>query len=79
MYQNGTRDYDASGRRRPIPVKGSEFRPGGGYDYSGDRLPAGTDVFASDKGFVITKAGTLSSDPITMATQIPGVFATGMW
>jgi NADH-quinone oxidoreductase subunit F len=70
-------DYDVSGRRRPIPVKGSEFVlevdtiiPEIGYQPELTCLP-------SDKGFVITPAGTLSSDPITMATQIPGVFATG--
>jgi len=70
-------DYDVSGRRRPIPVKGSEFIlevdtiiPEIGYKPELTCLP-------SDKGFVITPAGTLSSDPITMATQIPGVFATG--
>ena len=70
-------DYDVSGRRRPIPVKGSEFVlevdtiiPEIGYQPELTCLP-------NDKGFVITKAGTLSNDPITMATQIPGVFATG--
>jgi NADH-quinone oxidoreductase subunit F len=70
-------DYDVSGRRRPIPVKGSEFVlevdtiiPEIGYKPELTCLP-------SDKGFVITPAGTLSNDPITMATQIPGVFATG--
>jgi NADPH-dependent glutamate synthase beta subunit-like oxidoreductase len=69
--------YDVSGRRRPIPVKGSEFVlevdtiiPEIGYKPELTCLP-------SDKGFVITPAGTLSSDPITMATQIPRVFATG--
>ena len=31
----------------------------------------------SNDGFKITKAGTLSVDPITMATHLPGVFAGG--
>ena len=70
-------DFDAGGRRRPVPVKGSEFVldvdwiiPAIGYvpDLSG--LPQGD-------GFTATKAGTLSVDPLTLATHLPGVFAGG--
>jgi len=70
-------DFDAGGRRRPVPVKGSEFVlgvdwviPAIGYvpDLSG--LPQGD-------GFTATKAGTLSVDPLTLATHFPGVFAGG--
>jgi NADPH-dependent glutamate synthase beta subunit-like oxidoreductase len=70
-------DYDESGRRRPIPVKGSEFVmevdtiiPEVGYK------PELT-CFREEEGFKITRAGTLSPDPITLATHIPGVFAGG--
>jgi len=70
-------DFDASGRRRPIPVKGSEFLmevdwviPAIGYVPDLSCLP-------QDDGFKTTKAGTLSADPITMATHLPGIFAGG--
>jgi NADPH-dependent glutamate synthase beta subunit-like oxidoreductase len=70
-------DFDASGRRRPIPVKGSEFIlemdtviPAIGYIPDLSCLP-------QNDGFKTTKAGTLAVDPITMATHLPGVFAGG--
>ncbi len=70
-------EYDESNRRRPVPVKGSEFIidvdtviPAIGYapDLSG--LP-------QNDGFVVNRNGTLSVDPVTLATHIPGVFAGG--
>jgi NADPH-dependent glutamate synthase beta subunit-like oxidoreductase len=70
-------DYDASGRRRPVPVKGSEFLlevdsviPAIGYVPDLSCLP-------QNDGFKTTKAGNLSVDPITLATHLPGVFAGG--
>ena len=70
-------DYDESGRRRPVPVKGSEFImeldtiiPEVGYKPE-------LACFKEEEGFKITKSGTLASDPITLATHIPGVFAGG--
>ena len=70
-------DYDESGRRRPVPIKGSEFIlnvdtiiPEVGYKPELTCFPKGS-------GFTFTKWGTLSADPITLATHIPGVFAGG--
>jgi NADPH-dependent glutamate synthase beta subunit-like oxidoreductase len=70
-------DYDESGRRRPIPVKGSEFVldvdtiiPEVGYAPELSCLP-------SQNGFKIRRNGTLEVDPLTLATHIPGVFAGG--
>ena len=70
-------DYDESGRRRPIPVKGSEFTmevdtiiPEVGYKPE-------LACFKEEEGFKITKAGTLAADAISLATHIPGVFAGG--
>ncbi len=70
-------DYDESGRRRPIPVKGSEFImevdtiiPEVGYKPE-------LICFKEEEGFKITRAGTLAPDPVTLATHIPGVFAGG--
>jgi NADPH-dependent glutamate synthase beta subunit-like oxidoreductase len=69
--------FDASGRRRPVPVKGSEFVldvdmaiPAIGYMPDLSCLPR-------NDGFKTTKAGTLSVDAITLATHLPGVFAGG--
>lgn len=70
-------DFDASGRRRPVPVKGSDFVmevngviPAIGYIPDLSCLP-------QNDGFKTTKAGTLSVDPMTLATHLPGVFAGG--
>jgi NADH-quinone oxidoreductase subunit F len=70
-------DFDASGRRRPVPVKGSEFLldadtviPAIGYLPDLSCLP-------QNDGFKPTRWGTLSVDPVTLATHIPGVFAGG--
>lgn len=70
-------DFDASGRRRPVPVKGSEFVmevnaviPAIGYVPDLSCLP-------QNDGFKTTKAGTLATDPVTLGTHLPGVFAGG--
>jgi heterodisulfide reductase subunit A-like polyferredoxin len=68
---------DASGRRRPIPIPGSEFV-----------LPADTLIAAvaqapeisfldESHGLAITRQGTFEVDPHTLATNRPGVFAGG--
>lgn len=68
---------DASGRRRPIPIAGSEFD-----------IPVQTVVVAigqgpnpllttSTKGLALTKKGNIVADEKTMATSIPGVYAGG--
>jgi NADH-quinone oxidoreductase subunit F len=69
--------FDASGRRRPVPVKGSEFVlevdmviPAIGYMPDLSCLP-------QNDGFKTTKAGTLFVDPITLSTHLSGVFAGG--
>jgi glutamate synthase (NADPH) small chain len=68
---------DASGRRRPVPVEGSEFT-----------LPVDRVVVAignksnpliqkTTPGLETTKRGTIKVDDGTMATSRPGVFAGG--
>jgi heterodisulfide reductase subunit A-like polyferredoxin len=68
---------DASGRRRPIPIKGSDFV-----------IPADTMIAAvaqapeisfleETHGLEITPKGTFAVDPRTLATNRPGVFAGG--
>jgi heterodisulfide reductase subunit A-like polyferredoxin len=68
---------DASGRRRPVPVQGSEFQiPVDGVvtaisqqpDLTGFQVPEGTRV---------SRYGTFTVDPLTLATDAPGIFAGG--
>lgn len=66
---------DASGRRRPIPVKGSEFT----IDVDNVIIAIGQAVNKEGlpKEFTYTNRGTLSVDPVTLETGIAGVFAGG--
>lgn len=68
---------DASGRRSPVPIKGSEFE-----------IPVDTVVVAigqgpnplvttSTPGLALNKRGNIVADPETLATSKPGVFAGG--
>jgi NADPH-dependent glutamate synthase beta subunit-like oxidoreductase len=68
---------DESGRRRPIPIPGSEFV-----------IPADTMIAAVAQapeisfldeahGLEISPQGTFAVDPLTLATNRPGVFAGG--
>ena len=67
---------DSSGRRRPIPIEGSEF------DLDVDTLiPAigqTPDIsFLEDSGINLTKRGTIEVDLLTLETSRKGVFAGG--
>ncbi len=69
---------DASGRRRPSPIKGSEFT----IDVDMVILAIGqaadiTFLNESKEKFRITRWGTFEVDPDTLQTTIPGVFAGG--
>lgn len=68
---------DESGRRRPVPIAGSEFTievdavvPAIGQSIDLSFLP-------QEKGWQITRRGTLEVDPVSLATNVPGVFAGG--
>jgi heterodisulfide reductase subunit A-like polyferredoxin len=67
---------DSSGRRRPVPVAGSEFQ------IVADMLiPAVSQ--ASDRklaellGLRLSDAGTIAADELTMATSVAGIFSGG--
>lgn len=68
---------DASGRRRPIPVPGSEFR----LDVDTVIIAIGNQpnplIPQSMPDLKTTKHGTLVVDPETMMTSVPGIFAGG--
>jgi heterodisulfide reductase subunit A-like polyferredoxin len=68
---------DASGRRRPIPIEGSEF------DISCDAMVAAIaqapeiSFLDPDHGLEITRWGTFKVNPDTLETNRPGIFAGG--
>jgi len=66
---------DESGRRRPVPVKGSEFVveidtviPAVGQALDKNLLP---------KNMKLSLYGTVAVDPTTLQTNLPGIFAGG--
>jgi NADH-quinone oxidoreductase subunit F len=74
--KNELGEIDASGRRRPIPIQGSEVG-----------MPLDTLIVAIGErpdtdnldtlGIDRTKSGTIQADPKTFRTNLPGVFAGG--
>jgi formate dehydrogenase major subunit len=74
---------DASGRRRPVPVEGSDFDLE--IDYIFAAIGQKTDVnfiddinkFAVDGQLVINKWGDIDANKETLQTGIPSVFAAG--
>lgn len=68
---------DASGRRRPIPIEGSEFEIPA--DIVIPAIGQRTDVTSlpKDHGLERTKLDTIVVDPDTLQTTIEGVFAGG--
>ncbi len=72
----GMGEPDASGRRRPVPVEGSEF-----VIPCDTVIPAiGQQVDTSclgSEGPGVSRWGTIQADPDTLATDMPGVFSGG--
>ncbi len=68
---------DASGRRRPVAVPGSEFQ----FPVDNVVVAIGQGpnpiLLKSTKGLNLNKHGYIQADPETMATNIPGVYAGG--
>ena len=68
---------DKSGRRRPVPVEGSDF------DLAADTLipaigqKADLSFLPQNSGIEITRRETVKVDPKTMMTSRPGIFAAG--
>ncbi len=74
---------DASGRRRPVPVDGSEFDIN--VDYILAAIGQKTEVnflgdmnaHTTEGSLKVTKWGDIDADPATLQTGIPSVFAAG--
>ncbi len=66
---------DASGRRRPVPVKGSEFSLD--VDNVIIAVGQGVDKAGTPEKLNYTDRETLAADPVTLETNLHGVFAGG--
>ncbi len=69
-------EHDASGRRRPVPIEGSEHALQ--FDEAIIATGQTPDLgFCEGTDIELNKWGLLKVDPITLATNKPGVFAGG--
>ncbi|MFC2134584.1 NADH-ubiquinone oxidoreductase-F iron-sulfur binding region domain-containing protein, partial [Bacteroidota bacterium] len=79
LVRNELGETDSSGRRKPVPVEGTE------YTIELDTLivaigeDSGIDCIspAQSSGIETTKYGTVNADPVTLQTNRKGVFAAG--
>ena len=68
---------DESGRRRPIPIEGSEFTIKADVIVVAIGQRADLSFLSEGHGVDISRRNTIEADPITAATNIPGIFAGG--
>jgi formate dehydrogenase beta subunit len=68
---------DWSGRRRPVPIEGSEFELAADTLIPAIGQTSNLDFISPDDGIEITRRGTIRIDKRTMMTTRPGVFAAG--
>jgi NADPH-dependent glutamate synthase beta subunit-like oxidoreductase len=68
---------DASGRRRPIPIKGTEFIITADTIISAISQRPDLSFLSEEHGFTITRWNTFEVDPETLQTNKKGVFAGG--
>ena len=71
---------DSSGRRRPIPIEGSEFDMEVDWVFEAIGQKPDLDLFATSelgKKLEFTPWKTIKADPDTMATNLEGIFAGG--
>lgn len=68
---------DDSGRRRPVPIEGSEFEEP--IDVAVIAIGAGANplISSTTPGLEINRKGYIVADPETGATSLPGVYAGG--
>lgn len=70
-------EYDKSGRRRPVPLEGSEFTLEVDTVIPAIGQAPDLAVLEGDGGLEVTPRGTLAVDMVTLATSREGVFAGG--
>jgi NADPH-dependent glutamate synthase beta subunit-like oxidoreductase len=70
-------DPDTSGRRRPIPILGSEYGIEADLVIPAIGQTTHTGPLEKFQGLWFTRGGTIKVDPLSFATDRPGVFAGG--
>jgi NADPH-dependent glutamate synthase beta subunit-like oxidoreductase len=70
-------DVDASGRRRPVPMPGSEFRVDVDTLILAISQEPDISLLTNGNGLNVSKWNTIEVDPETLLTNIEGVFAGG--
>jgi formate dehydrogenase beta subunit len=68
---------DASGRRRPVPIEGSEFVIEAENLIAAIGQRPDVKFIPEDGGFDITRWNTFAVDQETFQTNVPGVFSAG--
>jgi heterodisulfide reductase subunit A-like polyferredoxin len=68
---------DSSGRRRPVPVPGSEFIVETEWVLPAIGQTPESAFLTDASGLELSRWGTIETDPVTFATGIDGVFAGG--
>ncbi len=68
---------DSSGRRRPIPIEGSEFTIDLDMVIMAIGQAADVSFLSEEEKFELTRWGTFKVDSDTLQTNVPGVFAGG--
>jgi len=68
---------DASGRRRPVPIEGSEYTIDAETIVPALSQAADLEFLGEDHGFDINRWNTFDIDEETGSTNVPGVFAGG--
>lgn len=68
-------ELDETGRKRPVPIEGSEFQ----IELDAVILAIGEtpDLSFLPKGIEVTENDTIAVDPFTLETSLPGIFAGG--
>lgn len=75
--RNELAEPDDSGRRRPVPVPGSEFMVAADLVVPAIGQRPNLDFVSAGGGLEVTRRGTLRVDPVTRMTSMAGVFAAG--
>lgn len=70
-------ESDKSGRRRPVPVPGSEFVLEADALIPAIGQTSALDFLSPEDGIEMTRHVTIKVDPSTMMTSRPGIFAAG--
>ncbi|MFC1890130.1 FAD-dependent oxidoreductase [Thermodesulfobacteriota bacterium] len=68
---------DKSGRRRPIPIEGSDFSLPVDSVIVAIGQAADAEALEKEPTLALSRKGTIVVDPVTLQTSLPGVFAGG--